>query len=196
MNFSPVRSVSSCAIYRRDVSDQNNITVLLESLVRDIRFTLRSFRRTPLVALTIVATVGLGLGLIAVVFTILNAYVFRVDEVRNPHELFAVERQQSANAEPETFTRAQYETLVRETDVFSDAFASTGADKLGSKGTGGKGRSSRGIISTFSVSAQCAGARSHRRTINQAPCRSSSSAIAPGPCISPVIPQYSTDRSG
>ena len=84
MNFSPISSVSSCAIYKRNVSDQKNITVLLESVVRDIRFTLRSFRRTPLVALTIVATVGLGLGLIAVVFTILNAYVFRVDEVRNP----------------------------------------------------------------------------------------------------------------
>jgi predicted permease len=103
--------------------------VLLESVLRDVRFTLRSFRRTPLVALTIVTTVGLGLGLVAVVFTILNAYIFRVDEVRRPHELFAVERQRPANAPPETFTRAQYETLVRETDVFSAAFASTGADQ-------------------------------------------------------------------
>ena len=111
------------------MGDQTSITVLLESLVRDIRFTLRSFRRTPLVALTIVTTVALGLGLVAVVFTILNAFVFRADEVRNPHELFAVERQRSANAPPENFTRAQYETLVRETDVFSDAFASTGADE-------------------------------------------------------------------
>ena len=105
-----------------------NLQMLFESVLRDIRFTLRSFRRTPLVALTIVTTVALGLGLVAVVFTILNAFVFRADEVRNPHELFAVERQRSANAPPETFTRAQYETLVRETDVFSDAFASTGAD--------------------------------------------------------------------
>ena len=103
--------------------------MLLESVVRDLRFTLRSFRRTPLVALTIVTTVALGLGLVAVVFTILNAFVFRADEVHNPHELFAVERQRSPNAPPETFTRAQYETLVRETDVFSDAFASTGADQ-------------------------------------------------------------------
>ena len=48
-----------------------------------------------------------------------------MDEVRNPHELFAVERQRSANAEPEGFTRAQYDALVRETGVFSDAFATT-----------------------------------------------------------------------
>ena len=99
-------------------------TALLDNVVRDVRYACRSFRRVPLVALTIVTTVGLGLGLVAVVFTALNAFIFRVDEVRNPHELFAVERQ-SANAEPQSFTRAQYEALVRETGVFSDTFART-----------------------------------------------------------------------
>jgi predicted permease len=77
----------------------------------------------PLVALTIVTTVGLGLGLVAVVFTLLNLMIFRADKVRNPQELFAVERERAANAEPELFTRAQYDALVRETDVFSETFA-------------------------------------------------------------------------
>src|SRR5688572_26365687 len=98
---------------------------LLDDVARDVRYALRSFRRAPLVALTIVTTVGLGLGLVAVVFTILNALVFRVDEVRNPHELFAVERQPSANTGPENFTRAHYEALVRETSVFADTFVRT-----------------------------------------------------------------------
>ena len=102
-------------------------TALIDNVVRDVLYACRSFRHSPLVALTIVTTVGLGLGLVAAVFTVLNAFIFRVDEVRNPHELFAVERQRSANAEPERFTRPQYEALVRETDVFSDAFA-TGPD--------------------------------------------------------------------
>jgi len=100
-------------------------TALLDSVMRDVRYAGRSFRRAPLVALTIVTTVALGLGLVTVVFTLLNAFIFRVDEVRNPHELFAVERQRSANAEPEGFTRSQYEALVRETGVFSEAFAKT-----------------------------------------------------------------------
>ena len=100
-------------------------TALLDHVMRDVRYACRSFRRAPLVSLTIVATVGLGLGLVAVVFTILNAFIFRVDEVRNPHELFAVERQRSADAEPGTFTRAQYAALVRETGVFSETFART-----------------------------------------------------------------------
>ena len=98
---------------------------VFEGVGRDIRYALRSFRRTPLVALTIVATVGLGLGLVAVVFTVLNLMLFRPDAVRNPHELFAVERQRSAGAEPELFTRAQYDALVRETGVFSETFART-----------------------------------------------------------------------
>ena len=100
-------------------------TVLFESLIRDIRFTWRSFRRAPLVALTIVTTVALGLGLVAVVFTILNAAIFRADAVRNPSELFTIARQQSGGAEPEIFTRFQYEALLRETGVFSDAFGTT-----------------------------------------------------------------------
>jgi predicted permease len=95
------------------------------AMLRDFRYACRSFRRAPLAAATIVVTVGLGLGLVAAVFTILNSIVFRVDEVRDPDELFAVERQRSAIAAPETFTRPQYEALLRETDVFTDAFAST-----------------------------------------------------------------------
>jgi predicted permease len=91
--------------------------------VRDILYAFRSFRRAPLVAVTIVTTVGVGLGMVTTVFTLLNAIVFRVDEVRNPQELFALERQQSANIEPERFTRAQYEALLRDTGVFSAAFA-------------------------------------------------------------------------
>ena len=100
-------------------------TALVDTVVRDVRYAMRSFRRTPLTSLTIVATVGLGLGLVAAVFTMLSVFVFRVDEVRNPYELFAVERQRSEEARPETTTRRQYEALVRETGIFADAFART-----------------------------------------------------------------------
>jgi hypothetical protein len=97
----------------------------LDSVLRDVRYALRSFLRAPLAAATIIATVGLGLGLVAAVYTMLNAMVFRVDEVRDPYELFGIERQQSAVAQPETYSLEQYETLLRETDVFSAAFASS-----------------------------------------------------------------------
>lgn len=101
-------------------------TPVLENLSRDVGYALRGFIRAPVAAFTIIATLGLGLGLVAAVYMILNSMLFRADEVHNPHELFGVERQRSATSEIETFTRPEYETFLRETGVFSDAFASTG----------------------------------------------------------------------
>ena len=101
-------------------------TAVVDGVARDVRFTWRSLRRAPLSALTIVMTVGLGLGLVAVVFTVLNTLVFRPDGVRSPEELFAIERQRPVTTETDSFTtRPGYDALVRETEVFSGAFATT-----------------------------------------------------------------------
>jgi len=95
---------------------------MIEDTVRDIFYALRTFRRAPLVALTIVATVALGLGLVAAVFTVLNALVFRVDAVPDVQQLYAVERPQTVG-EPAGFTRAWFDALRRETSFFSDVYA-------------------------------------------------------------------------
>ena len=115
----------------------NNVS---ESVARDVRYACRQLLRAPLAALTIVVTVGLGLGLVAAVYTILNAMVFRVDEVRNPHELFSVERQPSAIAQAELFDYEQYEALLRDTNVFTDAFASTADVSVWIEGVRREGR--------------------------------------------------------
>jgi predicted permease len=97
-------------------------TAFVDDSVRDVLFALRMFRRAPLAAVTIVATVALGLGLVAVVFTFFNVFAFRVDRVPNPHELFAVVRPTGFD-ERELFMYSQYDALRRETNVFSDVFA-------------------------------------------------------------------------
>ena len=97
-------------------------TGFVETTVSDIVYAFRTFRRTPLASLTIVATVALGLGLVTVVFTVYNVLFLRADAVRNPHELFAVERPIG----PEStlaFTRTEYDAIRRETSVFSDVIA-------------------------------------------------------------------------
>jgi predicted permease len=91
--------------------------------MRDISYALRTFKRAPLVAFTIVATVALGLGLVAVAFTVLNSLLFRVDAVPNVHEMFAVERPRTSDGEHQGFTRAQFDALRRETSIFTDAYA-------------------------------------------------------------------------
>jgi hypothetical protein len=92
---------------------------------------LRTFRRAPLAALTIIATVALGLGLVTAVFAVYNIFLLRVDAVRGPGELFAVEMEQriAADNEPDVvFTRSDYDAMRRETSVFTDAVAMLDAD--------------------------------------------------------------------
>ena len=104
-------------------------TAFVDGTIRDILYALRGFRREPLVTLTVVSTVALGLGLVAVAFTFLNTFLFRVDRVPNVDEMFALERPQTSTGERPPFTRAQLDTLRRETSVFTDAYAEvTGID--------------------------------------------------------------------
>ena len=96
----------------------------VETLVRDILYAFRTFRRAPLVALTIVATVAVGLGLLSVVFTFYNVAFLRVDAVRSPGELFAVERPAAPGSDTSLrFTRREYQAMRRETSVFTDLVA-------------------------------------------------------------------------
>jgi predicted permease len=95
----------------------------LDDTIRDILYALRTFARAPLVAFTIVSTVALGLGLITVAFTVANALLFRVDGVPDVHEMFAVERPRISDGERQHFTRAEFDALRRETNVFTDAYA-------------------------------------------------------------------------
>jgi predicted permease len=98
-------------------------TAFIDHTARDIVFALRALRRAPLAALTIVSTVALGLGLVAAVFTLLNAFLFRTDAVPAVHEMFAVERPPVSGSERRPFTRAQFDALRRETGVFAGAYA-------------------------------------------------------------------------
>src|SRR6185437_12676056 len=60
----------------------------LESLGQDIRYALRGIRKAPGFALTVIATIGLGLGLNTTLFTVFNAYVLRPLPVHDPDSLY------------------------------------------------------------------------------------------------------------
>jgi len=99
-------------------------TAFVDNTIRDVRFSLRSFRRAPLTAFTIVATVAIGLGVVAVLFTILNRFLFRADAVPDISEMYGVERPRLATGDQSPLTRPVFEALRRETGVFTDVYAS------------------------------------------------------------------------
>ena len=89
----------------------------------DLSYAFRSLRKSPLSSLTIIITVGLGLGMVAAVYTFLNLFLFRVDSVPNIHQMYGVERPRTGDGDLVRLTRPVYEALRRETSVFTDVFA-------------------------------------------------------------------------
>lgn len=120
-----LRRFGSVPLAADQCRDARGISVV-DDLIRDVSYAFRAFRRAPLAALTIVATVALGLGLVAAVFAIYAIFALRVDAVRNPGELFGVTMERSVALHPDAggpFRQADYEAMRRDTGVFTDAFA-------------------------------------------------------------------------
>ena len=84
-----------------------------DSLFQDIRYALRTLRRAPLFAATVVATMGLGLGLLGSAFTLLNAYLLKPIALPNPHALYAL-GWDTETTRGRRFSLADYEALQPE----------------------------------------------------------------------------------
>ncbi len=96
---------------------------VIESTIRDVQYALRTFIRAPLAAFTIVGTVAIGLGVVAVLFTVLNALLFRVDQAPDVDEMYTVERTQMSNGDRSPLTHPMFDALRADTRVFTDAYA-------------------------------------------------------------------------
>ena len=105
-------------------------TAVIDNTIRDVQYALRTFARAPLAAFTIVATVAVGLGVVAVLFTVLNTLLFRVDNVPDVDEMYAVERAQTADGGPSPLTRSLFDALQAETHVFTGVYATLPAGDL------------------------------------------------------------------
>jgi len=59
----------------------------LESILRDLRYALRSLMKRPAFALTVIATLALGIGANTAIFTLVDALLLRPLPVRHPEQL-------------------------------------------------------------------------------------------------------------
>src|SRR5205085_1114516 len=84
----------------------------LEQTFQDIRFALRSFRRSPTFAVTVIATIAMALGLNTAAFTIFNTYVLRPIQVRDPFSLYQM-NYVDARGSWHGLTNEQYDALRR-----------------------------------------------------------------------------------
>ena len=103
----------------------------IQHLSRDIRYAARGLWRDRTFTLTTVSTLTVAIALVAVVFTIFNAYVLRPYAVRDPYSLYEVRWKSrpvgSASTRwaqsGRTFRWSDYQELQRHRDVFDAVIA-------------------------------------------------------------------------
>ena len=94
----------------------------IEETRQDLAYALRTFRRAPTFVLTVVATIGLGLGLLATAFTLFDAYVLRPVAVRDPMSLYDVSWH-SRDGMWHALTWPQYRAICSSQEVFTECLA-------------------------------------------------------------------------
>ena len=103
----------------------------IQHLSRDIRYAARGLWRDRTFTLTTVSTLTVAIALVAVVFTIFNAYVLRPYAVRDPYSLYEVRwKSRPLGSAPtrwaqsgRTFRWSDYQELQRHRDVFDAVIA-------------------------------------------------------------------------
>ena len=95
---------------------------VLEQLAQDLRYGVRGLRRSRAFLMTTVLTLAVGVGLLAVAFTVVNAYVLRPYAVRDPQQLHQV-GWRSRDDGGQSFRWREYQELRERTDVFDAAVA-------------------------------------------------------------------------
>src|SRR5262245_40446587 len=98
------------------------MTSVIAQFVQDLRYGLRGLLRSRSFLLTTVMTLALGLALIAVAFTVVDAYVLRPYAVRNPGELHKIGWRSRDSGGP-GFRWKDYVELRDRTDLFGAAIA-------------------------------------------------------------------------
>lgn len=88
-------------------------------MFRDIRYALRTLRGAPAFAITVVLTLGIGLGLNTALFTLFNAYVLRPFAVKDPYTLYHFGWQTTRGARS-GLTWEQYHDLRSQVPVFAE----------------------------------------------------------------------------
>jgi hypothetical protein len=104
---------------KESVRERRGIPVL-ESLIHDVRFTLRMLRKNPGFSGVAIATLALGIGFNTALFTVVDAAVFRplrVQEPRSLVDIYTSDRNGDAYA---TSSHPDYLDLKSRNEVFTD----------------------------------------------------------------------------
>ena len=102
----------------------------VESIVQDVRYGVRSYRRTPAFAAVVILTCALAIGANTTIFTLLNALVLRNLPVRDPQSLVIVDARASGGSTT-AFSYAMFQELAQTQRVFTAVVGWWGISVMG-----------------------------------------------------------------
>jgi predicted permease len=113
-----IGSVEAIKEGARDIGWESEV----ESCWQDVRYALRSLRKSPGFTAVAVLTLALGIGATTAIFSLLEAVILKSLPVRNPEELVLVG--------PRGFQIPAFQAFREHTDIFVDLLATSGVTPL------------------------------------------------------------------
>jgi putative ABC transport system permease protein len=99
-------------------------TYLIDTLFRDVRFTIRLLRKTPTITTLVILSIALGIGANTAIFSLVDAVMLRALPVQKPQQLVQVKFRSPASTNLRiTYTNPMWEQVRDHQDIFSGVFA-------------------------------------------------------------------------
>ncbi|HET7371914.1 MAG TPA: ABC transporter permease [Gemmatimonadaceae bacterium] len=105
--------------FHMEATRERDLFVWLDTLLRDLRYALRSLRGAPVFAVVAVLSLALGIGVNTAIFSIIDAVMLKSLPVTHPEELVKLVR----DTDDDEFTNPLWEAIRDRQDVFSGVFA-------------------------------------------------------------------------
>src|SRR5262245_11609329 len=108
---------------------------MLQDLVQDLRYALRTAAKSPGFVATAIATLAVGIGATVGIFTVVNAVLLRPLPISAPEELVVVDAQNVTTHSVVSASWTKYQLVRDQNRVFSDIAAWVGREIAFSDGT-------------------------------------------------------------
>jgi predicted permease len=128
-----ILALGGLAATRERVRDRRRLP-FVDALVRDVRYGVRSLRRTPGFALVAVVMLALGIGANAAIFSLVDAVLLRSLPVREPDRLVVLRTVQPRDGVATSFSYPMYQDLRDRAQAFSGVVARGGTQVAFSDG--------------------------------------------------------------
>jgi predicted permease len=120
--YAAMRAMGGIERRKEECRDMRRVR-LIEELVQDVRYGLRTLRKSPGFTAVAVLSLALGIGANTAIFSLLDPILLRLLPVKDPEQLVVLSRVNQRSEHGHWFSYPMYEQLRARTQAFSGIFA-------------------------------------------------------------------------